>query len=69
MLDTGGPKLDIVPRVRFLDTCVMRYRHPLFRGLVQHCGHDVPVDPEELDPVISLGLQFAHALTSFDCGL
>ncbi len=43
MLDAGRAKLDVIPRIRFLDADVVHYMHALLLGFVHHRRHQITV--------------------------
>ena len=54
MLDARRAEFDVVPRIGFFDTDVMRDAHILLFGFVRHRRHNVAVNAEKFDAVVAV---------------
>src|SRR5438552_17347336 len=60
MFDAGGSELDVVPRVGFFHSGMMRNTQLQFVRLVQHRLHHVAINYQDLDAIRTHGFELAN---------
>src|ERR1051326_3514283 len=69
MLDARSTEMNVVPRVRFLDTDVMCDAKSKLVCFILDGRHEIPIDAEDFDSVHAHFLQIAYSLSrSFSRG-
>src|SRR5690349_14203923 len=61
MLDAGSPELDVVPRIRFFYSGMMRHPQAGLVRLVLERLHHVAINSQDLDPIHAHRLELPNA--------